>query len=192
PPPPPPPTALCACLPFQAIFSDNENTLAAAPAVLTGAAVVGTIRSMSDLPGDRFLDPPGAMLLDLDDTIIDDTGSVVAGWHAACEAFSDRIGVEAPRLYAAIDERRTWFWADAERHRIGCQDLRAASAPFTPSASGVPSRWGDWPGARRDLPVGDQRRYWSRGLVPSFWVGARATGQSPLPRSHSPQDGAPG
>jgi putative hydrolase of the HAD superfamily len=68
------------------------------------------------------------LLLDLDDTILDDTGSVVACWTATCEAFAERVGVESARLKAAIDVKRNWYWDDPERHRVGRADIRAASA----------------------------------------------------------------
>src|SRR5687768_729673 len=71
---------------------------------------------------------PAALLLDLDDTILDDTGSVVACWTATCQAFTERTGIQAPKLQAAIDLKRNWYWDDPERHRVGRADIRAASA----------------------------------------------------------------
>lgn len=71
---------------------------------------------------------PRALLLDLDDTIIDDSGSVQACWRAACEHFAGGLGVDAVALHAAIEPIREWYWSDPERHRVGRMDLRAASA----------------------------------------------------------------
>jgi putative hydrolase of the HAD superfamily len=71
---------------------------------------------------------PRVLLLDLDDTILDDTGSVVACWTATCREFAGLAGVEAAALQEAIDLKRTSYWDDPERHRIGRADIRAASA----------------------------------------------------------------
>ena len=73
-------------------------------------------------------DLPNVLLLDLDDTILDDTGSVVACWTATCEAFAERVGIEAVQLQEAIDLKRNWYWDDPDRHRVGRSDIRAASA----------------------------------------------------------------
>ncbi len=73
------------------------------------------------------LPTPRAILLDLDDTIIDDSGSVDSGWTIAChEAAASASGLDGALLKASILEVRDWYWADAERHRSGRQDLRAA------------------------------------------------------------------
>lgn len=72
--------------------------------------------------------PPRAILLDLDDTIIDDSGSVDSGWSMACAEAASRVaGLDSEALKAAILEVRDWYWSDAERHRAGRQDLRSAS-----------------------------------------------------------------
>ncbi len=74
-----------------------------------------------------MLPHPKAVLLDLDDTIIDDSGSVDS-WTLACdEAAASVEGLNATILKAGIFEVRDWYWADPERHRSGRQDLRAAS-----------------------------------------------------------------
>jgi putative hydrolase of the HAD superfamily len=74
------------------------------------------------------IDLPRVLLLDLDDTILDDTGSVVACWTATCTQLAKRVGLEAVLLQEAIDLTRIWYWDDPERHRIGRADIRAASA----------------------------------------------------------------
>lgn len=70
---------------------------------------------------------PVALLLDLDDTILDDTGSRDRCWTVACEEAAERyrhINVDA--LRAEIETVREWFWSDAERHREWRQKMREA------------------------------------------------------------------
>jgi putative hydrolase of the HAD superfamily len=68
---------------------------------------------------------PRAIFLDLDDTIIDDSSSVGGGWRAAVGEHARTVDIE--KLLDAIFEVRDWYWSDAERHRVGRQDLNAAS-----------------------------------------------------------------
>lgn len=82
-----------------------------------------------DLRMPKFGLPP-AMLLDLDDTILDDTGSTERCWRATCESFGTRLGLSPAALFEAVDRQRKWFWADPARHREGRKDLRAAGAHF--------------------------------------------------------------
>ena len=63
---------------------------------------------------------PRALLLDLDDTIVDDSGAVQEAWLNASSACSDT------RLPDEIASVRDWFWSDADRHRIGRLDLPVA------------------------------------------------------------------
>jgi putative hydrolase of the HAD superfamily len=66
-------------------------------------------------------------LLDLDDTILDDSGSVSACWLEACRAHKEEMGrLDPVTVYNAIEEVREWYWADADRHRVGRLDLVAA------------------------------------------------------------------
>lgn len=70
---------------------------------------------------------PRAILLDLDDTILDDSGDTVRCWRDACRAHEAELGEEgASALIHAIERVRRWYWADAERHRVGRLDLGAA------------------------------------------------------------------
>ena len=72
---------------------------------------------------------PDALLLDLDDTILDDSGSTDLHWRGACEAHRAALGGIAPEaLHAAIVRARRWYWGDPERHRVGRLDLDAARA----------------------------------------------------------------
>jgi len=68
------------------------------------------------------------MLLDLDDTILDDTGGAPQSWREACWAHAHLMDqIEPSELLGAIDEVRRWYWSDAERHRLGRLDLDAAT-----------------------------------------------------------------
>lgn len=71
---------------------------------------------------------PSAMLIDLDDTILDDTGGMFLCWESACKHFAGPSNLDEARLYAAITRFREWYWSDPDRHREGRHDLRAASA----------------------------------------------------------------
>jgi putative hydrolase of the HAD superfamily len=67
---------------------------------------------------------PRAVLLDLDDTILDDSGGAVSCWRQACAAHrSDMNGLDADAVFDAIDRMREWYWSDPERHRIGRLEL---------------------------------------------------------------------
>ena len=70
---------------------------------------------------------PRAILLDLDDTILDDSGTVSSCWLDACRLHEPELGaLDAVSLYEAIERVREWYWADPERHRVGRLDLAAA------------------------------------------------------------------
>jgi putative hydrolase of the HAD superfamily len=72
-------------------------------------------------------DLPRAILLDLDDTIVDLSGSADRCWQSVCERFAPRIeGLAPATLLAAIAQGRLWFWDDPERHRRGRLDLKRA------------------------------------------------------------------
>jgi putative hydrolase of the HAD superfamily len=58
-----------------------------------------------------------ALLLDLDDTLLDYSGDVDTSWVEACRAGCAPAGYDAPRLVEAIRETRRWFWDDPVRHR---------------------------------------------------------------------------
>jgi len=70
---------------------------------------------------------PEAVLLDLDDTILDDSGHVSTCWLDACVAYqADLDRLDPVSVHEAIERTRAWFWADPERHRVGRLDLAAA------------------------------------------------------------------
>ena len=67
---------------------------------------------------------PRAILLDLDDTILDDSGGVLACWRDAClKHQSNMNGLDADSVFEAIDRIREWYWSDPERHRVGRLEL---------------------------------------------------------------------
>ncbi len=75
---------------------------------------------------------PPVVLLDLDDTIVDDSGTGPGCWLEACASQRGALGGLTPEtLDASIREARRWFWADRERHRVGRLDLPAARALVT-------------------------------------------------------------
>ena len=69
---------------------------------------------------------PKAFFLDLDDTILNDSGSVDACWRAACSIGAAECGLAADVLFDAVKASGQWFWSDPERHRVGRLDLRTA------------------------------------------------------------------
>jgi putative hydrolase of the HAD superfamily len=70
---------------------------------------------------------PSAMLLDLDDTILASSDVADECWKALCLRYAPELpGVSAEKLYASISQWRHWFWSDAERHRVGRNDLQSA------------------------------------------------------------------
>jgi len=70
---------------------------------------------------------PIAVLLDLDDTILDDSSAVEQCWKDACVAHRfECAGIDPAEVYAAVRRQGDWFWSDPERHRLGRLDLDAA------------------------------------------------------------------
>jgi putative hydrolase of the HAD superfamily len=66
---------------------------------------------------------PCAVLVDLDDTIVDGS-AVVDCWEVACESCPP--GVDSKAVLAEILRLRDWYWSDPVRHRQGRLDLSAA------------------------------------------------------------------
>jgi putative hydrolase of the HAD superfamily len=70
---------------------------------------------------------PSVLLLDLDDTILDDTGARDRCWQTACvEAAERHPRLDAERLRREIERVRDQFWSDPERHREWRQRMREA------------------------------------------------------------------
>ncbi len=71
---------------------------------------------------------PRAILIDLDDTLLDDTSYADGCWSDACALAEARLpGVDISLLRATIDSENSWFWSDPERHRSGRLDLRGST-----------------------------------------------------------------
>lgn len=71
---------------------------------------------------------PRALLLDLDDTILNDSEGIADCWKDACISCGSDLRDVGPELvYPAIEKTRAWFWADTARHRLGRLDLDAAA-----------------------------------------------------------------
>jgi putative hydrolase of the HAD superfamily len=75
----------------------------------------------------RKLSFPKALFLDLDDTILNDSGNVDDCWRVACTTHcTPSSGIDPAVVKQAIDKTREWFWSDPERHREGRLDLNSA------------------------------------------------------------------
>jgi putative hydrolase of the HAD superfamily len=77
---------------------------------------------------------PLAIIFDLDDTIVDDSGAVAECWDQVCREAALLDGIDPDALLHAIELERDWFWSDPARHRIGRLDLRAASTRIVEQA----------------------------------------------------------
>jgi putative hydrolase of the HAD superfamily len=58
-----------------------------------------------------------ALLIDLDDTLLDYSSSAARCWEEACRTVARPLGADPGALARAIAEAGLWFWADPERHR---------------------------------------------------------------------------
>jgi len=68
-----------------------------------------------------------ALLLDLDDTILDDRSGIRGAWRVVIGFLhEERPELEPDAIEAAIAERTDWFWSDPERERRGRLDLQRA------------------------------------------------------------------
>ncbi|MCY3880996.1 MAG: HAD family hydrolase [Chloroflexi bacterium] len=97
---------------------------------------------------------PRALLLDLDDTILDAHRNPDAAWIGVCREFAVRVGAPSPEaLHTAVLESRDWFWADAERARRGRLEmtgtrreivrlaLERLDLPYSPAAEAMADRF---------------------------------------------------
>lgn len=70
---------------------------------------------------------PPVVLLDLDDTILDDSSQVSQCWRESCFDQRSSLGsIDPAALHATIERVRDWYWSDRERHRTGRLDLDQA------------------------------------------------------------------
>lgn len=67
-----------------------------------------------------------ALLVDLDDTLLDYSGGVDECWSAACETVAGKAGVDTAALIDAVRKARRWFWDDPDRHRAERVDMPGA------------------------------------------------------------------
>lgn len=73
--------------------------------------------------------PLRALLLDLDDTILDNRSSVIGAWEVVSERVAERIpALDASRVRDQIAASTRWYWSDPERLRAGRVDLPMARA----------------------------------------------------------------
>ena len=84
-----------------------------------------------------------ALLVDLDDTLLDYTGGVDECWHHACAALAGPAGIDPTALVRAIAETRRWFWSDPGRHRVERIDMLRAWTRITAHALGSLGRADD-------------------------------------------------
>ena len=70
---------------------------------------------------------PSVLLLDLDDTILDDTGARDECWRIVCEeAAESELSLDAESLLLEVERTRDLFWGDADRHRQWRMKMREA------------------------------------------------------------------
>jgi len=70
--------------------------------------------------------PPKAIILDLDDTILD-SGETDVSWRRICAAFAGSFdGVTPEGFFDALIDARDWFWDNDRQAREGRLDLLAA------------------------------------------------------------------
>jgi putative hydrolase of the HAD superfamily len=68
--------------------------------------------------------PLEAVLLDLDDTILDNAAGLDAAWSTVASELAKALGdVEPAQVRAQIELASDWFWTDDERHRKGRLDM---------------------------------------------------------------------
>ena len=65
-----------------------------------------------------------AVLLDLDDTLLDYSGGAEQCWAQACAAGASAL--DQTLLLAELGTVRRWFWSDPERHRRERIDMMRA------------------------------------------------------------------
>ena len=74
-----------------------------------------------------IMDLPRALIIDLDDTILDSDGNADVVWFDVCLEFVPRLGVVSARdLHASVMNAREWLWGDLGRARRARLDLPQA------------------------------------------------------------------
>jgi len=67
-----------------------------------------------------------ALLVDLDDTLLDYSGGVDECWAGACHRVASPAGVDPVRLIPQVARSRRWLWDDPARHRMERTDMMGA------------------------------------------------------------------
>jgi len=70
----------------------------------------------------------GIVLFDLDDTLMAFETVSEDAWRLACKQYSESIDskVSSTKIHEYINDCRSWYWSDPERHRIGRKDILKA------------------------------------------------------------------
>ncbi|MEO1235849.1 MAG: HAD family hydrolase [Planctomycetota bacterium] len=74
---------------------------------------------------------PRAILVDLDDTVLDTTESATRVWRETARAFEAEIGRPAEEFDPVLDRARVWYWSDPERNRVGRRDVQRSRVEVT-------------------------------------------------------------
>jgi len=71
---------------------------------------------------------PKAILFDLDDTIVSFYSATIKAWEFCCEEFVTKevVDFDSSTLLQKIDDTKTWYWSDAERHKAGRDNMKMA------------------------------------------------------------------
>ncbi|QQE13266.1 HAD family hydrolase [Planctomycetota bacterium] len=78
---------------------------------------------------------PPALLIDLDDTILDTTPSADRNWLQTAErAHAKGIDIDPTHFVTHMDDVREWYWSDPERSLIGRLNLEQARADMITEA----------------------------------------------------------
>ncbi|HEX9039341.1 MAG TPA: HAD family hydrolase [Ktedonobacterales bacterium] len=110
---------------------------------------------------------PPTLILDLDDTILDDSLASEESWVEAATLHAPEVApVSAQELHAAIQRARRWYWDDEARARAGALDLMTARREIVTEAL-IHLK-------RRDAPALAQR-------VTASYAAARDARMRPLP-----------
>ena len=67
-----------------------------------------------------------ALLVDLDDTLLDYSGGVDDCWERACHSAAGPAGIDVALLMPALARSRRWFWDDPVRHARERTDMDGA------------------------------------------------------------------
>lgn len=97
---------------------------------------------------------PRALLVDLDDTILDAHRNPDEAWIGVCREYAGGLGAASPEaLHEAILEARDWIWTDPERSRRGRLDMTGTrraivrralghlDLPYSPAAEAMADRF---------------------------------------------------